>query len=222
MNNLFDLLGSIAIVFTISFLASVLIPVGLAYIALRMRDSRAKVPDPKLGLKTALHLVHSIAILMLLTGSSISAADMMQGALGGNKRNAAQPIGRGQAPLAPAADEFWNTSQRSAAALAGSGALFAILFWVLLRTTNDRKFLAVRRTFVGGRLAIALLIVFFAVTGITLTIVQKDIKVEPVELMAGALMVWMPAAAIHMYLLHQAMKMPLEPLSVRAEAIEDD
>src|SRR5437763_13087555 len=50
MNNLFDVLGGIVLTMAASLLVAVLFPVGLAYIALRVRDNRAKVPDPKLGL----------------------------------------------------------------------------------------------------------------------------------------------------------------------------
>lgn len=115
MDALINLFGGMFIGLSLSIFLFVLFPVGLAYVALRVRDSRAAVPDPKLGLKLAYHVIQSLAVLMVLIGLSISSADLMQGILGGNQRNAA-----------PDADEFWNVPQRSAAALVGTGALFTL------------------------------------------------------------------------------------------------
>jgi hypothetical protein len=148
----------------------------------------------------------------------------MQGQFGGQQRNRAAALGPQfggpggpfvpgrPPPPPPPIDEFWNSAQRSAAALAASGVLFALVFWCLLMTrTNDRKYPAVRRTYVGGRLAVCLLVVFAAVTGMALTLAQKDLKMEPAELLTGVLIVWLPASALHMFLFQQATTRPTEP-----------
>lgn len=219
MNALDALFSSLAIIFVATMILTVLFPAGLAYIALRVRDQRNTRPDKWLGLKTAFHLVHSIAVLMLLIGLSVSAADLMQGQLGGQPRNqqpAPQPNlfgGGGRAPLPPPPkDEFWTTAQRTAVALTASGFLFAVIFWGLLVTgTNDRRYTTVWRTFVGGRLAVGLLVVFAAVTTLGVILAQKDPKMEPVEMLSGVLIVWVPASAVHLFLFHQAARLPTEP-----------
>src|SRR5262245_11566186 len=138
MNALEALFGGLAVTFVIAAILTVLFPAGLAYVALRVRDSRSARPDKWLGLKTAFHLVHSLAVLLSLVGLSVSAADLMQGQMGGQPRNqqvAPQPnpfvVGRPVPPPAPR-DEFWNGDQRTAAPLVASGLLFALIFWGLL------------------------------------------------------------------------------------------
>lgn len=83
---------------------------------------------------------------------------------------------------------------------------------MLLTGTNDRKYPAVRRSFLGGRLAICLLLVFVSITAIAVIAVQKDPKLEPVEMLIGVLIVWLPASAIHVFALRRAMGLPLEPV----------
>jgi putative exporter of polyketide antibiotics len=89
-----------------------------------------------------------------------------------------------------------------------------LVFWGLLTGTNDRRFLAVRRTFLGGRLAVCLLVVFVAVTLIAVVVAQKDPKLEPVEAATGILIVWLPAALVHALLFRLASRRPLEPPAV--------
>lgn len=202
------LFGGIGLVVVAAVALALCLPVGLLYVALRVRDGRNTAPDPHLGLKTAYHLLHSLAVVMLLTGLSVSAADLMQGMLGGNPRNP-PPAAFGQ--VAPAA-EFWTAAQRSAAALVGVGTLFALLFLLLLTWTNNRKYPAVRRTFVGGRLAVCLLVVFTVVTLSVLILVQKNPKIDPVELLVGILLVWLPAGVVHLFLFRLASRRPLEPI----------
>jgi len=218
MNVLEALFSSLAILLAAAWILMVMVPVGLAYIALRVRDQRSVKPDKWLGLKTAFHLVHSLAVLLILGGLSVSAADLMQGQMGGQPRN--QPavgqqnpfvVGRPVPPPAPK-DEFWNSAQRTAAPLVASGLLFALIFWGLLASgTNDGKYTTVRRTFVGGRLAVCLLVVFAAVTALGVLLAQKDPKMEPVELVSGVLIVWVPGTAVHLFLFHRAARRPTEP-----------
>ena len=73
--------ASLLIVSGILLLLIVIAPAGLAYIALRVRDSRLTVADPQLGFKTALHALHTLAVIMVLAGLSISAGDLLQGTL---------------------------------------------------------------------------------------------------------------------------------------------
>src|SRR5437899_11244331 len=114
MGALLNLVGSVAFVLLVLFFLILLAPVGLAYIALRLRDHRLAKSDPQLGLKTAFHLVQSLAVLMVLAGLSVSAADLMDGQLTGNPPNqqAQAQRGRGQPMAPPPKDEFWDTAQR--------------------------------------------------------------------------------------------------------------
>jgi hypothetical protein len=215
--GLFEVIGGLFVFSFLAMLPVLFIPVALAYVAVRIRDARHARPDPAIGLKSAFHLVHSLAVLMVLAGLSLSASDLMQGQLGGQPRNQpAQPpfvgVGMRPPPAPPPKDEFWNTAQRSAAALVASGVLFGLIFWGMLLTgTNDRKYPIVRRTYVGARLAVCLLVVFTAVTVVGLVLAQKDPKMEPVELLAGVLIVWLPGSAVHGFLFQQAAKRPTEP-----------
>jgi hypothetical protein len=218
MFGLADILGGLifAVAGVIFFL---LTPLGLAYIALRVRDARHATTDKWLGLKTAFHTVHTLAVLMVLTGLTVSAMDLMEGQLTGNPKNQPpqpqfQPgFGPPRPQPVPAPqDEFWNTAQRSAVALAATGFLFGLVFWGLLVSgTNERRYPAVRRTFVGGRLAVCLLVVFAATTVVAVVLAQKDPKLDPVEQAVGVLMVWLPGSAVHLFLFHQAARRPIEP-----------
>ena len=107
--------------------------------------------------------------------------------------------------------------------LVASGSLFALIFFGLLASgTNDRSYTTVRRTFVGGRLAICLLIVFAAVTALGVTLAQKDPKMEPVEMLCGVLIVWIPASAIHLFLFHIAARLPTSPTADAGDLMADE
>jgi hypothetical protein len=181
-----------------------------------VRDQKLRKPDPQLGLKTAFHVLHTMAVILLLIGLSLSVGDLLQGVLTGNQRNAGEaPIGARRGAPPPDDDGgFWNPMQRTAAALTACGTLFTLFFWLLLTGTNNRRYPAVQRVFMGGRLALSLLVVFLAVTTIAAISVQKNPEFEPVELLIGVLVVWTPSAVVHLLLFRRAERQPLEPVKV--------
>ena len=140
MAGLVGILGGF-VVAIIAFLAvGALVPVALAYVALRVRDARGPEPDPELGAKTAFHLIHSIGILMALTGLTVSMLDLMSGDdRPQTRRSAAAAFPAARPAGAPAKEEGFNNAQRTAAALTGVGVFFALVFWGVLLGTNDRR-----------------------------------------------------------------------------------
>ena len=211
--------ASLLIVSGILLLLIVIAPAGLAYIALRVRDSRLTVADPQLGFKAAFHTLHMLAVVMALAGLSLSAGDLLQGTLTNEIPPANKPqLNRRQ--IVEKDDSFWTTAQRTAAALATSGFLFGLFFWIVLTSTNDRRYPSVRRTFLGARVGLCLLIVFVAVTASGILCVQKNPDLEPVEYLTGVVIVWLPSCVVHMLLFRLTARRPLEPDPVvRAVAV---
>lgn len=218
------IIGAVAVVLTILAAALTIIPivVALAYVALRVQDARQTEPDPRLGMKTAFHMMHTISILLVLGGLSVFMIDLMDGAISGNKPNVApppNPFGGAAPPArAPRGDSF-NAAQRVAVALVVSGLLFGIAFWAFLLGTNDGTRKAVRRVFVGGRMALCLLITIVSVTGLLVVLMQKDPQHQVTEALLAMLIVWFPAACVHMILFFANMG---EPRSGRRRRDEDD
>ena len=206
-------LGATIVMFVVLGAASVLVPVALVYVALRVQDARQTVPDPKVGMKLAFHAVHTTAILIILTGLSIFMIDLMDGSIapGPNRPNfGGQP--------AQMKDSGLNSAKRTALALVGSGLLFGVMFWAFLTGTNDAEQRSVRRVFVGGRLALCLLITMFTVTGLLVNLAQKTSDTRATEVLTGMLLVWFPAAIVHMLLFF----MNVNTRSARKRAADDD
>jgi hypothetical protein len=209
MAGLVGILGGV-VVALIAFLAvGALVPVALAYVALRVRDARGPEPDPELGAKTAFHLIHSIGILMALAGLTVSMLDLISEAIAPRPAGVQQPQfpPRGQ-PAQPAKEEGFNRAQRTAAALTGVGVFFALTFWGVLLGTNDRRRRSVRRVFTGGRMALCLLITMMAVAGLAVTLIQKDPDHEATESFLAILLVWFAAAVAHLILFRAATREP--------------
>ena len=196
--------GGFAAFIAVLFAVTALIPFALAYVALRVRDSRSAEPDPALGTKTAFHLIHSLGVLMALAGLTISAMDLFSGEIAPKQPG----VVRGPQPAPAQKEGGFNNAQRTAAALVGVGALFALVFWGLLLGTNDRKRRAVQRVFVGGRMTFCLLMTMIAVAGLVVVLVQKDPDHQLTESFLGMLFVWFPAAIIHMALFRAATREP--------------
>src|SRR5262249_22056158 len=124
-------IGGFAVILFIAFAVSALYTVGLAYVALRVRDSRNDEPDPQLGMKTAFHLIHTTGILMILTGLTLSTTDLMEGTLSKKQKPAQPQIGAGGVVRpGPQKDDGFNAAQRTGVALDGVGAMFALVFWM--------------------------------------------------------------------------------------------
>jgi hypothetical protein len=180
----------------VAFAIIAIVPSALAYVALRVQDTRQATPDPKLGLKTAFHLVHTIAILLILTGLSVFMIDALEGTIAKQPNLGPNFPGAGR----PAKPAGLNEMQRTSIALIASGLLFGVVFWAFLLGTNDSERRQVRRVFVGGRLALCLLILMITVTALLVNLIQKTANESATESLLALLIVWFPAAAIHMVL----------------------
>jgi heme/copper-type cytochrome/quinol oxidase subunit 2 len=199
MAGLVGILGGFVVLMIVSLAVGALVPVALAYVALRVRDARGADPDPELGAKTAFHLINSIGILMALTGLTISMLDLMSGVIAPRPVPGLQQRAfpqRGQA--APQKEGGFNNTQRTAAALTGVGVLFALAFGGILLGTNDRSRRSVMRVFTGGRMALCLLITMLTVAGLAVALVQKDPDHEITESLLAILIVWFAAAVVHL------------------------
>lgn len=202
--NLAAVFSGLAIVFMLLAVASTVMPlVAMAYVALRIQDARQETPDPRLGMKTAFHLIHTLSILLVLIGASIFTVDQMSGAIAPNKVNLGpappNPFGAPAPRVVPGAKgEASAAAQRVAAGLITSGLLFGISFWAFLFGTNDNTHRSVRRVFVGARMALCLLVTMITVTGLMVVMMQKTPEHELTESLIGMFLVWFPAACLQM------------------------
>lgn len=139
------------------------------------------------------------AILLILLGLTISAIDVMDGAF---EARAQQRRPQGQAPRDPF-DQFADATQRTAWGVTISGLLFALTAMLLLKMgTNDSDFPAAKRVFAGGRLAFIAVIVMIAITVLIVLFFQKEVpRKEPYEILTAILLVWVPALAVHIFLM---------------------
>jgi hypothetical protein len=220
MNPFAAVVAGLAVLFVVLALAVFAIPVlALAYVALRVQDAAREEPDPRLGMKAAFHAVHSFSVLLVLVGLSILTVDLLNGALGGRPNAPGAPNPFGPPPAARAGDGP-GAAKRTAAGLIVSGGLFGLTFWACLTRTNDAARRSVRRVFVGGRMALCLLVVLIAVTGLLVTLFQKTPDDGAMEALVGTLLVWLPAAGVHMALFAANMGAPRRPR--RRPEPEDD
>jgi heme/copper-type cytochrome/quinol oxidase subunit 2 len=209
MAGLIGIIGGFIVVLIVVLAVGALVPVALAYVALRVRDARGAEPDPELGAKTAFHLINSIGILMALTGLTISMLDLMSGTIAPKPAGVQQPGFPPRGQPAPAQKEGgFNNAQRTAAALTGVGALFAVVFGGILLGTNDRRRRSVMRVFTGGRMALCLLITLLSLAGLVVALVQKDPEHEAAESLLAILLVWFAAAVVHLIVFRAATREP--------------
>ena len=186
------------------------------FLSLRMRNSAlpAEDRDPHLGRKFALGVFLHMAVLLLLTGLTVSVVDVMDELTGNMNTRATAPVtwrGPGMPPAgppAPTAKPFFDAEQRIAAGLLLSGVLHGVLFFMLLTFgTNARKFPAVGRAFVINRLLLAGLILMAVTTTFCLFLFSEgDMQVESFGRILGLAVVWGPTALGHYLWLVFAMK----------------
>jgi hypothetical protein len=231
------LAGSLAVVFVVPVI--VICGLAVAYLSLRIRDSRSETPDPELGIKSAYHAFMSVGILLVLTGLTISATDFLSELFEDKQKQQPQflppqfgPQGKfgqmQQVPVRqPDEDPFDRLSQRVAWPLVISGCLFSLVGLLLLTAgTNDGRFPAVKRTFGGLRLIIEGLNVMAGVTFLITLLFQKDVTEMRAYAIALALIViWFPAAAVQVFLLKMWGKLPYyvppKPKKSKRPAVED-
>jgi hypothetical protein len=198
----------------IATVVTFLILVSLAYVALRVQDARQPVPDSRLGMKFAFHTIHTTAVLLALFGLSVFMVDVTEGLVVPPRIN--QPNFGGRP--AQITEEWLNMTKRIAFALVGSGALFGVVFWAFLLGTNDGEQRSVRRVFVGGRMALCLLITMLTITGLIINLALKVSDDRLTEVLIGLLSVWFPAGVVHMLLFFNNVNRK----SVRRSGDDDD
>src|SRR5262249_49606347 len=92
--------------------------------------------------------------------------------------------------------------QRNGFALIVSGFAFGLFhLFVILGFTNDRRFPAARRIFVGCRLAVHALVMLTAFTILVVQVFQPSFSFRDLRPILGVLMVWGPSWIIHIVLL---------------------
>jgi hypothetical protein len=212
------------------YAAALVVPVvvlgfAVAYVSLRIRDSRSETPDPELGIKSAYHAFMTTGILLILTGLTISATDFLQEAFDDKQKNqqpqfggpgqfgpqpkfGPQPQFRPQQPIDD--DPFDRMSQRVAWPLVISGVLFSLMSLLLIVAgTNDKHFPAVKRTFGGLRLLVEGLCVMAGMTIAIELLFQKNMAdLRPFSIAVALICIWLPAAAIQVFLLKTYGKLP--------------
>jgi len=155
----------------------------VGYLILRSRDNRSEDHDPQLGLKTGLHYFFSLSILLVLNGLTVLVVDALV------VENA--PPGE------------WRQAQRTGMGLVVAGTLLALIHFVCIRgATNESRWPAARRLFLGWRFAIHGLVVVIAVTALIVVLFQKDFGDKTTrKTLYGVLLVWLPSWILHLALL---------------------
>jgi hypothetical protein len=183
----------------------VLLSLAIPYAVLYMRDSRNEEHDPEIGLKSAMYFMFSLSIILILVGLTVIVIDFLMDEKG--------PAG------AKSAGDF-NEMQRLGAAMMVSGfavGLFHLV--VILGFTNDRRFPAARRVFLGWRLAIHSLVVLGAFTILVVQVFQKDVNWDKLKPVFGVLLVWTPSWLAHLILIRYYRSAPIPRL--RRSPLED-
>jgi hypothetical protein len=183
----FDRLGlSLAAVWGFALSPFLLLGLAIPYVVLRMRDQQSLEHDPQIGLKAALYYFFSISILLIELGLTVLAIDAL------SERPARSGL---------------NSAQRTGAALVVAGVLGTFGYLMLIKSlTNDARWPAARRLFVGWRFAVNGLVVMGAFTALIIAIFQKDTGTgsegEFVRSLIATLLIWLPGWGIHLILLH--------------------
>jgi hypothetical protein len=196
-------------------LAFTLLSFAFLYVVLRLRSAGSEPRDPHLGFKAVLHYLLSLSVFLLLSGLTMVVVDLMNAA----ERKASE----GKNGAADRAEQpLFSATQRNGVALALSGAVFAALYWSLLRAaTNDNRWPLVRRLFAGWRFAIHALVILFVSTWLMMILFREDVEKrgarlrlerpqikelqrehqEERNLPVGFLLVWGPSWFFHLGLL---------------------
>ena len=165
-----------------------LLGLAIPYVVLYLRDGRNEEHDSEIGLKSALYFLFSLSILLILSGLTILVVDFLMDE-------------KGPFPAAKRLNDF-SEAQRNAGGMMVAGfALGLFHLVVILGFTNDRRYPAARRVFVGWRLAIHSLVVLVAFTALVMQVFQRDVRWEDLKMLFGILLVWGPSWLIHLLLM---------------------
>lgn len=209
----------------------------IQYLGLRMRNEAAAKRDPHLGRKFVLHLFQHLAILLVLSGFTISAIEICDHLVTPlNNKNAGTNNFRsgrggifsdsdpddvlsnatfqraGMAPSVPPPRNLWNKAQRFAISLILSGLLHgSVIFAIIFLGTNNREFPAVARAFGIARLVGAGILLMGCTTALILEILQKEsTDYNALALVIGIMIVWGPTAIGHLIWMRWTMKLPAD------------
>jgi hypothetical protein len=188
-------------VFFVSIVPFTLLALAVPYLVLRLRSEGPE--DPQLGAKIGLQFFFSVAILLGLTGLTISAVDFLarDDLFGGGPQHR-QP---GMRPI-PADDDGFNSAQRAALGMIISSALLALVHFLMsMVLTNSDNWWRVRRTFAGWRFVIHGVVVGFAGTVLVIMLLQKNAFEPPsfraIRAVFAVLVVWTPSWLLNLVLL---------------------
>jgi hypothetical protein len=161
-------------------LGFVLFGLAIPYLVLSLRDGQNEQRDPEIGLKSALYFMFSLSVLLVLAGLTAVVVDAL--------------------------DERYaydlTEAQRNGFAMIISGIAFGLFhLFIIMGFTNDRRFPATRRVFVGCRLAVHGLVVMTTFTILVIQVFQPSIGFKELRPILGVLMVWGPSWIVHLVLL---------------------
>jgi hypothetical protein len=174
-----------------------LLALAIPYAVLRLRGQEGLEQDHQVGIKVFFHYFFSLAVLLFLTGVTVIAIDAVQERepmpFGGPPARPVQP--------APKFSEF-NAAQRTGAALALTGLIFAVLHWVLVKMlTNDRRWPAARRVFAGWRLSVHGLVLFATAIVLMINLFEITVNIQLVKTTLAIGFIWSLAWVIDLFVL---------------------
>jgi hypothetical protein len=217
MNSMiFTLMGTISVLFWISMVyfgfAAVVI-----YIVVRWRDSKGSRHDSQIGSKVVLHFLMSVSVFIAVSGGSTIVVDQLLRLITDDglgipssssfERRLADPYGN-TPQRKSSKSELLSPATRTGMGMVVAGTLLGLVeLWLLHSRTNDRRWPAVRRSFVGSRTVVHGLIVTAAMTGAFVVGFQEttepggEIKKNLLTICLGLLTVWGSSLAVHLTLL---------------------
>jgi hypothetical protein len=188
-------------IYAITLAPVFLLGLAIPYAILRVRDAQMERRDDQVGIKAGLYFFLSLAVYLILGGSTVIAIDLTK------EKTHAQPQPEA---IARMLDANAFEALRFGGALIVSGALLLAVHFALIRfMTNDARFPATRHVFNGWRFAISGFVVMITFTSLVVFVFQKDIgTIDPKRAALATLFVWCPAWLIDLALLVSRRKLP--------------
>lgn len=204
-------LGSLFFVFAMA-LPFLFLGAAAAYLSLRSRDAGSEVKDPEVGTKTGYCFLFTLGLLLVHIGLTINLYDLIDS----DPAPAPQPPGFGfnpqPRPVARGGEDgiLLTPTMRTGWAMVASGMVTLMLFLAMLKLgTNDWRFPAARRVFVGFRVILLGTVVLIAFTALVTLLFQKDpIDDAPFHASLAALAICTPSLAIHVFVLKLYSRLP--------------